>query len=184
MDWREVKEEIEAEIDKIWWDEPKEITMSRLGVFPSGANVDGQVLGNLYFILSDTQGMGWCTAEPAMKQALDDPDFSLGQCKKMWRYMTVHRARLIGAMDPPGCPAPWLNMGKLYNFCNDVVDSLDSVKTKEELSDLLWSWFNYINCLNRWINLIFPWHLGMNVPLVKLNDIEKLASLYDMKLTK
>ena len=49
--WRAVKDEIEEEIDRIWWQEPEEITMSRLGIFPSGAGTDGQVLGNLLFLL-------------------------------------------------------------------------------------------------------------------------------------
>jgi hypothetical protein len=53
--WREVKNEIEEEIDRIWWDEPEEVTMSRLGIFPSGAGTDGQVLGNLLFLVADTQ---------------------------------------------------------------------------------------------------------------------------------
>ena len=30
-DWRQVKDEIEADIDRIWWDEPEEVTMSKLG---------------------------------------------------------------------------------------------------------------------------------------------------------
>lgn len=60
-DWRQVKDEIEEDIDRIWWEEPEEVTMSRLGIFPSGASVDGQVLGNLFFLVADTQAMGWWT---------------------------------------------------------------------------------------------------------------------------
>jgi hypothetical protein len=183
-DWRKVKDEIEAEIDNIWWDEPEEVTMSKLGVFPSGAGTDDQVLGNLLFLVADTQAMGWWTAEPAMKQALVDPSFTIENCKKMWKYMNVHMAKLMGDTDPPGCPAPWLNLPKLTKFCNDIVDSFDTVKTKDELADLLWSWFNYVNCLNRWFFLVFPWHLGMMLPRVKPEDIEKLARLSGLKIPK
>ena len=35
--WTEVKEEIEREIDKIWYDEPIEVTLSKKGIYPSGA---------------------------------------------------------------------------------------------------------------------------------------------------
>jgi hypothetical protein len=181
-EWIKVKDEIEAEIDRIWWDEPEEVTMSRLGIFPSGASVDNQVLGNLLFQVADTQGMGWWTAEPAMKQALEDPTFTVEHCKKMWKYMTVHMAKLMGDVAPPRCPAPWLNLPKLTKLCNDIVDSLGTVKTKEELTDLLWSWFNYVNCLNRWFFLVFPWHLGMMFPLVKPKDVEELARLSGLKV--
>ena len=183
-DWRKVKDEIEAEIDRIWWEEPEEVTMSKLGIFPSGAGVDDQVLGNLFFLVADTQGMGWWTAEPAMKQAINDPTFTLEHCKRMWKYMTVHMAKLMGDVDPPRCPAPWLNLPKLVQFCNDILGSFDTVKTKEEFADLMWSWFNYVNCLNRWFFLVFPWHLGKMFPLVKPKDIEELAKLSGLKIEK
>jgi len=175
--WREVKDEIEADIDRIWWEEPEEVTMSKLGIFPSGAGVDGQVLGNLFFQVADTQAMGWWTAEPAMKQALSDPTFPLEYCKRMWKYMTVHMGRLMGDTDPPACPAPWLNLPKLAQFCNDILDSLDTIQSKDEFADLLWSWFSYVNCLNRWFFLVFPWHLGKMLPSVRPEDIERLAKL-------
>jgi hypothetical protein len=136
-DWREVKDEIEADIDRIWWDEPEEVTLSKLGVFPSGASVDGQVI-----------------------------------------------AKMLGNEAPPGCPAPWLNLPKLYKFCVEIEESFPSVETKEELGDLLWSWFNYVNCLNRWFFLVFPWHLGKMFPLVKPEDVEELARLHNLEVKR
>ncbi len=183
-DWRNVKDEIEADIDRIWWDEPEEVTMSKLGIFPSGASVDGQVFGNLFFQVADTQGLGWWTAEPAMKQAFQDESFSLEHLKKMWKFMTVHMADLFGNIDPPGCPAPWLNLPKLKKYSDDIVDSFDSIRTKEEFEDLLWSWFAYVNCLNRWFFLVFPWHVGREYKLVTKADAEKIRKLQDVDLNK
>ena len=181
-DWRVVKDEIEKDIDRIWWQEPEEVTMSKLGIFPSGAGVDGQVLGNLFFLVADTQGMGWWTAEPAMKQALEDEMFTLEHLKRMWKYIVVHMGKLMGDVDPPECPAPWLNLPKLTKFCNDIVDSFETIKTREEFADLLWSFFNYVNCLNRWFFLVFPWHLGKMFPLVKREDVQELARLSKVKI--
>lgn len=56
--WKDVKDAIEQEIDLIWWDEPEEVTMSKNYQFPSGAGTDGLVLGNLFFLVADTQAMG------------------------------------------------------------------------------------------------------------------------------
>jgi hypothetical protein len=75
-------------------------------------------------------------------------------------------AKLMGDIDPPKCPAPWLNLPKLVSFAHDIIDSFDSIKTKEELADLLWSWFNYVNRIHRWFQLIFPWNLGDHLPRV------------------
>ena len=158
-DWRSVKADIEDELDRIWWEEPAEVRMCRERCFPSGAGTAGQTLGNLLFLVADTQAMGWWTAEPAMKQALADETFSLEQCKRMWRYMTGHMALLVGSVDPPLCPAPWLNLPKVTGFYRRIIDTLDSVQTKDEFADLLWSWFNYVNRMNKWFFLIFPWHL-------------------------
>ncbi len=163
--WTEVKDALEREIDLIWWDEPEEVRMARDLDFPSGAGTAGQGLGNLFFLVCDTQALGWWTAEPAIKAALADPVFDVEQCKRMWRYMSVHMAKLMGDVDPPTCPAPWLNMPKLVAYCDDVVESFDTVETKEELADLLWSWCNYVNRLNKWFFLIFPWHLGDQFPV-------------------
>lgn len=181
-DWHVVKNEIEDEIDKIWWDEPEEVTMSKLGIYRGGAGVGDQFFGNLFFLTADTQAMGWWTVEPTMKQVMEDPDFNLEQCKKVWRYSTVHMVRLFGESDPPKTPVPWMNCGTLYKFCMDILDSLDSIKTKEEFWELLWSWFNYVNRLNGWYALVFPWHLGKMFPMLKREDVEverKLLGLSD-----
>jgi hypothetical protein len=177
MDWREVKDEIERDLDRIFWEEPKEVTMCKLGVYPSGASVGGQVLGNMVFLIADTQAMGWKCAAPAVRAALRDPEFSLEQCKRTWRYSTLHIAKMLGDQAPPNCPAPWLNVSNLYRFSRMIDEALPTVNTKGELEDLLWSWFNYVDCLNRWFFLVFPWHLGKMFPLVKPEDVEALARL-------
>ena len=156
-DWRKVKEMIERDIDRVFWEEPEEVTMSKKGIFPSGASVGGQVLGNLVFLIADTQAMGWKCAKPAVTSAIKDPEIGLEECKKIWRYRS---------QAPPNCPAPWLNLPNLYKFSVAIDEALPGIKTKEELEDLLWSWFNYVDVLNRWFFLVFPWHLGKDFPLI------------------
>ncbi len=174
--WRQVKNDIEDDLDRIFWDEPEEVTMCKRGVFPSGASVDNQVLGNLVFLIADTQALGWKSAAPAIRAAIRDPEFNLEQCKRMWRYTTLHIAKMLGGEAPPDCPAPWLNLPKLYQFSKDIDEVLSTVESKEELENLLWSWFNYVNCLNRWFFLTFPWHLGKKFPLVKPEGADERAN--------
>ncbi len=177
MHWTQVKNMIEDDLDRIFWEEPTEVTMCKKGVYPSGANVGGQILGNLLFLIADTQAMGWKCSKPAVTSAINDPVISLEACKQIWRYSTLHIAKMLGSMAPPGCPAPWLNVPNLYRFSVAIDESLPTVQTKEELDDLLWSWFNYVDCLNRWFFLVFPWHLGKEYQLVTPETITELDKL-------
>jgi hypothetical protein len=181
--WHDVKDEIEKEIDKIWFDEPEEVTMSKMGIFPSGAGVDGQVLGNLFFQACDTQAMGWWTIQPGMMGMLKDPEFTLDHCKKAFKYLDRHMAWLMGEVDPPYCPAPWMNLGKMWKYHKDIEESYDSIKTKEEFVDLLWSWFQYVNRIQRWFHLIFPWHLGKSYPRIEKADAKEIAKLSGLKVS-
>ena len=174
--WKDVKAAIEKDIDRIWFEEPEEVKMSRLGIFPSGAGSHDQVLGNLFFQACDTQAMGWWTVGPPISAALSDDTFSVEHCKRMWKYLNVHMARLMGAKLEPNCPAPWLNLPKLWEFCQDIVEAFDTIETKEEFEDLIWSWNNYVNALNRWFFVVFPWEHGLNFPRRTQADIEEMAA--------
>ncbi|NLZ73021.1 MAG: hypothetical protein GX905_04290 [Bacteroidales bacterium] len=93
-------------------------------------------------------------------------------------------ANLMGGTALPNCPAPWLNLPKLKKFCADIVDSFDSIKTKEDFADLIWSWGNYVNRLNKWFFLIFPWHLGKNFPRIEPETVEEMADMLGMDIRK
>ena len=51
--WMEIKNEIEDEIDRIWFKVPEEIEMAMKGCFPSGANVDGSAFGDMYWLTTE-----------------------------------------------------------------------------------------------------------------------------------
>lgn len=181
-DWQTVKDDIEEDLDRIFWEEPVEVEMCRLGVFPSGAEVHGQVLGNLLFLVGDTSALGWKCAQPTVNAALRDPCFTVEQCEAIWSAATMPIARLVGDIDPPRCPAPWLNLPKVLKFAKEIEESFPGVKTKEELEDLLWSWFNYVNTLNRWFTVAFPFEIGALLPLRSRRNIGHLQGLYERGL--
>jgi hypothetical protein len=180
-DWRKVKEEIEAEIDDIWLNEPEEIKKSRLGIFPSGAGVYGQYFGNIFFISGDIRAIGYWVVEPSIMRCLDSPDFTLDHCKKLFEWLTFHVCELLGGTYGEKCPAPWLNMGTLYRLCKDILASYDTIKTKEEFKELLVSWYTYVNRLYRWSFFMFPWHLGLIFQRVEPENVKELAKLVGLK---
>lgn len=172
--WRDVKAEIEQEIDKIWFEEPPEIKMCRKGVFPSGAGTFGQAFGNLVFVFADTYAIGWLFFESPMKELISRDDFSLDHVKEIFYSVNMNKCRILGANHGPDskCPAAWLNLPKFLKFFNDIYESYDSIKTKEEFNSLLWSWFNYIDRINRWVYIIFPWEVvGQKLPSIYGDDL-------------
>jgi len=182
--WRDVKKAIYDECLRIWYDEPDEVKMCRYGIFPSGAGTDKHYLPNLFFLNADTQGMGWWTVEPAMYKILDDDAFSLEICKKTFYYLNNHMAHLMGEICEPACPYPWMNLPTLMRFADDILDSYDSITTKEDFHNLLWTWFTYVNRLNHWFYTIFPWELGHQLKLHSVDYLQELADLQGYKVVK
>ena len=117
---------------------------------------------------------------------IEDPDFTVNHCKKLYTYVNDYMAQLLGGVDTstPNCPAPWLNLPKVLQFCKSIMESFDTIKTKEEFNDLIWSWNRYIYRLYIWILLKFPWHLGLEFPRIERKDIEELAKVAGIEVKK
>jgi hypothetical protein len=175
-DWKQIKAEIEAEIDKIWFEEPEEVTMSKMGVYPGNAGTDGQYFTNLFFLVCDTQAMSWWSNSPAMSCMLNDDSFTLDHCKKAFVYMNHEMARLMGDQYGEACPAPWLNQPKMWRWTLEIEAAYDTIKTKQEFKSLLWSWFNYVERIHRWFYNVFPWELGYHMKKNNKEYLEKLQS--------
>lgn len=182
--WKDIKAKIEAENDRIWFNEPEYVTMSKLGIFPSGAGTQGQTVGNLFFQCGDSQAMGWWTIEPAMYCILGDDNFSLDHCKQMFVYLNHEMANLMGGQYGEGCPAPWLNLKLMWDFTLEMEESYDSIQTKAEFRGLLWSWFNYVDRINRWFYTVFPWEIGKNMPRKDISYLQTLAEYQGYNVVK
>ena len=175
----DVKDEIERELDKIWFDEPLEVTLSRKGIFPGGAGAHGNYFGNLFFQISETQGLGPYIIEPLFYQAIDDDLFTVEHCKKMFRYTYYRKCKLLGDEDGDGCPAAWFNLPKAWRYYNAIVDSFNSIQNKADFKDLMWSWFGYLTRMYRWFHTVFPWEVcGQLMPCITtVEDAEELVRL-------
>ena len=176
--WEIVRDEILAECDKIWFDEPDYITMVRMGIYPGNAGVDDFVFGGQYILTAESQVASWGTIEPTMYQALDDPEFSLEACKHLWKFMNWKLGVLTGGVHAPQCPKPWLNQKKWKEFYEKIVDAFDTIETKEELRDITWV-FNgaYIGRLHYYLQHTFPWEYG--VRRMDIEKVKKAASLLE-----
>ena len=157
--WKEIKRDIEDELDKIWFSAPREIVMAMQGCFPSGANVDGSAFGDMYWLTTDTNKIGRHTVEPAIYKVLADDSVSLEEIKRFWKYLTGGTATVLGGVSEPVCPAPWLNLGNVCRFYQEIAAAMDTIETKDDLREILYSWFNYLTCMNYWARIKFPWEI-------------------------
>lgn len=115
---------------------------------------------------------------------LGDERFSLEHCKQMFVYLNHEMANLMGGQFGEGCPAPWLNLKLMWQFTLDIEDSYDTIQTKEELKSLLWSWFNYVDRINRWFYTVFPWEIGKLMPRLDPEYLQKAADFQGYEVVK
>lgn len=146
--WKEVKSEIEAETERIWLREPEEITQCRNGEFPSGLGSYGQYFSNLVFLEGDQR----CTYKggSTVIKSIMDPSFTLDACKKLFEWITLFNTGFLSC----------INLEKQHKFARDIIDSYDTIKTKEELKELVTAFFIYAHRMYFWAFNAFPWSLG------------------------
>lgn len=174
--WTAVKAEIENEIDRIWREEPIEVTASRRGLFPSGAGSQGMATGNLVFQLTDTFTAGFGVSTVGMDTAIQDDSFSLEQCKRLFVALYGNIAEQLGGASKNG--AAWLNLPKVRSFYQDIVDSFDTIFKKAELASVIWSYKNYLKRLYVWFSQVFTWEvIGTLRTSKQVADYEKLLAL-------
>lgn len=158
--WMDIKNEIEEELDRIWFHAPEELVQVMKGDLPSGANIDGSPMCHMYYMTFETSKIGRHVVNPGISAALDDDAISLETIKKMWLYLSDRTVNRMGGVLEPKCPSPWMNMPKPLAFWNDIKQALPGVQTKDEFREVFYSWINYLNCLNYWGYILFPWEIA------------------------
>lgn len=174
--WSTVKQEIEADLDRIWKEKPIEVKASERGLFPSEAGSNGMATGNLVFQLADTYTAGFGSAACGMEMALENDNFTLMQCKVLFESLYGDLASQMGGKAKNG--ASWLNMPKVWTFFQDIVEVLPTIDSKQSFASLFWSWKNYLRRLNLWFSVAFNWEVMGNLRISKqVSDYEKLLDL-------
>ena len=159
-EWMAIKNEIEDELDRIWFEAPEELVSVMKGIVPSGANIDGSPMCHMYYMTFEASKIGRHVVNPGISAALDDDVISLETIKKMWLYLSDRTVNRMGGVLPSKYSTPWMNMGKPLAFWNDIKEALPNVRTKDEFREVFYSWINYLTCLNYWGYILFPWEIA------------------------
>jgi len=172
MDWREVKKEIEDQIDENWLKEPEAMWKVRHGISVTGAGSFNQYLSTMMFVDVYTIAYGQHTFFMFV-QFCDDPDMPLEVLKKMTEHEVCtgfQSTQFLAYVSTP----------EVHKFALDIVEVLPQIQTKDEYKELMSTYVRYINLLHYWNHCTFPWHIGLMYQYKTAEEIEEMYRLAQM----
>lgn len=169
VDWRKAKQQIEAQIDRVWLDEPVEIQKIRWGVIDSGAGSGGQSFSVLVHLEAYLMLTGADILYRFLKVA-QYTETNLEMLVKMtWEFVcgTFNTFEFLEDLGLTGMHA----LGQMW------VDSMVTLGSKEEYLELTGAMMTYVVRMHRWVHFIFPWNLGVAFPHRTAAEITRFAPL-------
>jgi len=169
--WREVKEKLIAEREKIKTEPPLELKKLYAGILPYNAGTGGQYFSTIVMLSATiTMYHGGPGTSYGMYKFLADPTFTLEHCKKIFLWQGLDFNTMF---------AGYAGLETLYKLTKEVVSCLDEIKTKEEMRELMEAYYTYTTKLASWCHQLFPWSLGLQAFRKKSREeIKELANLY------
>ncbi|CAH1652416.1 MAG: hypothetical protein KF735_17550 [Chelatococcus sp.] len=167
--WQAVQAELEAEIDRIWLDEPLEIQKIRLGVIDTGAGSGGQSFSIMVHLEAFLMIFGANVFYRFVRLAKDQDDLTLDQLRVMTRAFLHKPFNVFEFMGD-------LALHDLHRLGNDYLAALDDLKTKDDYIALTGSMMTYVIRLHRWIHFHFPWNLGVAFPHRTVEELSAFAA--------
>jgi hypothetical protein len=167
MDWKAVRDKINGETDKIQYTPPEEVLkIFHYGIIDSEAGSYGQYFTTMIFAEGDCRALAFYNANNLLIVA-EEESFSLEHLKIMARLYLPLGSEFLG----------YCGLKKIWEFTQDVLGALDSLKTKEDYKELINSLNTYVAVVHGWIHHYFPWNIGELFPQKKKSDILKMAEL-------
>ena len=149
--WQEVKRQLEQKTKEIALNCPDEIKRFHYGIIThsdAGKHSFDQYFGHWVHLY----GYYFVTAEPILPNLLrmtQEPLFGLEQVKELVRWFT-----------PLGNNMYYAGQTTVAEYGTKVHEALDTVKSKEELYELLQAWTAFFSRMYWWLHWYFPWGIG------------------------
>ncbi|WP_158736791.1 hypothetical protein [Alteribacillus sp. YIM 98480] len=162
-------EEVEAEIDHIWLEEPHDVFALKNGCLPSGAGIYNQYFSVLVMLSGEMRTL----AIHIFADLID-----LG---KKQEFEMIHLRLMVKRMLTIDCGViGYFGLPSYANFLDEYYDLVEKVETKDEFLKITKSMFTLTNRYQMWLHQIFPWSLSM---FFKQKNPEEYKELYE-KLTQ
>jgi len=161
-----IKNEIDAEVERILVDEPHEMKKLRYGIVESEAGSFGQYYSTLIFLDGETRDLGiYCLY--GLLKAADDPSFDLEHLKKLFDIYVPVCAEFIG----------YCGLTKVWDYTQRVRDSFPLMKEKEDFVAVVSSLTKYAFRIQGWVHHYVPWGIGACFPQKSKEDIREMHRL-------
>lgn len=148
--------DLKAETERIWIDEPYEITLIRNGVTLTGAGSNGQHFSVLVHLESFMMLLGPHVIYRILLLSTD-PEFSLYALKQS----------TIGILLRPFDQFEFLGdlgLASTHRLGTRYLAAVAEVDSREEYVELTGVFLSYFNRVYQWIHLVFPWSVGSQFP--------------------
>jgi hypothetical protein len=170
-DWKTVKSLIDEEAERIRFSEPDEVKkIFQYGVIESQAGSYGQYFTTMVFAEGDCRALAYYNVNNLIF-VFDETSFTLEQMKFLIKLYLPLGSEFLG----------YCGFNKLWEFVQAVLDCVDSIKSKEELKELITSLSLYAANLHAWVHHKFPWNAGALFPRKNLDEIKEMARLARLK---
>jgi len=167
MEWKRVRDKIGGETEKILYTPPDEVLkIFRYGIIDSQAGSYGQYFTTMVFAEGDCRALAFYNANNLLIVA-EEKSFTLDHLKIMARLYLPLGSEFLG----------YCGLQKIWEFTQEVLGALDSVKSKEDYKELINALNTYVAVVHGWIHHYFPWNIGELFPQRKKAEILKMAEL-------
>jgi hypothetical protein len=167
MNWVDVKNEIEAENERILFAPPEEIVkLFKYGISEKGAGSYGQAFTAMVFTEGDCRYLAFYGSNNIV-QLCDNPALTVEGLKEIAKVFLPLSSEFLG----------YCGLNNLWTYVQHMMAALDSVKTKDELKQLITALTLYAGTLNSWIQHYFPWNIGTLYPQLRPEDVSEMARL-------
>ena len=167
--WKDVVNEIESNLDRIWLEEPKELRKVFNGVIGSGAGSGKQVFSVIVHLEAYLMIVSQDILFRFMKSSTHD-NLGVEQLKGITREFLFGTFHIFEFLEDLGLDGMH-ELGSRYDA------ALDSVTSKEEYRDLTAPLHAYVAKLHQWTHLMFPWKLGVAFPHRSVAEVKALAEI-------
>ncbi len=167
MNWKQVRDKLNKEAESIQFAPPDEvIRLFKYQIVPSEQGSRGQAFTTMVFCEGDCRSLAYY-GTLCLVRLVNDPSFTLEQMKTLFMEFVPLSAQFQGTC----------GLEKLWELVQDVTGALDTVKTKDELKELLDALAFYVSTLHGWVHNLFPWYIGELFPQKKAGDVKEMAKL-------
>ncbi|MFT4212876.1 MAG: hypothetical protein QM626_13515 [Microbacterium sp.] len=163
----DLRQDLRAQTERIWLDEPAEITLVRHGIAIGGGGSNGQYFANLVHLEAFAMILGPHVMYRLLLLAEDEKIdlYALRETTLTLFERPFDHFEFFGDLGLPTLHA----LGERY------LDEIRTIESRDAYRELTGDFVTYFNRMFRWIHGLFPWNLAAVFPKQTGADVAALV---------